>query len=130
MEADNVDFSTISNSKYETRYIINNYSMKFIESFTALNNKKSWYIVGHKTMDFIEDTLLGYVAYRGSEAFEELETEFKEAKAKLPPAQIRDLHDKYLDILYTYNRKRYKLVRKLLTRYNLDLYKNKVVAKD
>jgi len=130
MDSDNVDFSTITNSKFETRYIINYYSIKAINSFTAIGNKKEWYIIGHKTMDFVQDTLLGYVAYRGANAFEEIETEFKEAKAKLTPVQIRDVNDKYLDILYTYNRKRYKLVRSLLTRYNLDLYKNKVVAKD
>lgn len=129
MESD-IDFSTVTNSKYETRYIINYYSIKAINSFTAIGNKKEWYIIGHKTMDFVQDTLLGYVAYRGAVKFEELEEEFKATKKKLSPVSIKNVDGKYQDILYTYNRKRYKLVRMLLTRYNLDLYKNKVVAKD
>ncbi len=130
MDNNNIDFSEIGSSKLETRYIINFFSINFINAMTVLDAKGEWYMKAHKTMDFIEATLLGYVAQKASFRFEELRKEFNEKRAKLTPVAIRKLDKTYLDLLYKYNLKRYTLVRTLLTRYNLDLYKNKVVAKD
>jgi len=123
------DFAEATNAKLETRYIINYYSIGAINCFTAEPTPKL-YVRGHNLLDFTEATLLGYIANRQEEKFKALRNDFLEEKKKLPKGHIKEFSSKYLNLLYGYNLKRYNLIRLLLSRYNLDQYRNRAVVKD
>lgn len=123
------DFSEATNAKLETRYIINYYSIGAINCFTSEPNPKL-YLRGHNLLDWTEATLLGYIANRNEDRFKDLRNEFIEQKSKIPLGKVLANDSIYLNLLYKYNLKRYNLIRLLLSRYNLDQYKNRVVVKD
>jgi len=123
------DFSEATNAKLETRYIINYYSIGAINCFTSEPNSKL-YLRGHNLLDWTEATLLGYIANRNEDRFKDLRNEFIEQKSKIPRGKVLANDSSYLNLLYKYNLKRYNLIRLLLSRYNLDQYRNRVVVKD
>ena len=123
------DFSEATNAKLETRYIINWLSIGTINCFTSEPNPKL-YLRGHNLADWMEATLLGYIANRNEERFKALRNEFIEQKSQLPKGKVLANDSSYLNLLYKYNLKRYNLVRLLMSRYNLDQYRNRVVVKD
>jgi len=123
------DFSEATNAKLETRYIINYYSIGAINCFTSEPNSKL-YLRGHNLLDWTEATLLGYIANRNEDRFKDLRNEFIEQKSKIPRGKVLANDSSYLNLLYKYNLKRYNLIRLLLSRYNLDQYRNRVAVKD
>jgi len=123
------DFSEATNAKLETRYIINYYSIGAINCFTSEPNSKL-YLRGHNLLDWTEATLLGYIANRNEDRFKALRNEFIEQKSKIPKGKVLANDSSYLNLLYKYNLKRYNLIRLLLSRYNLDQYRNRVAVKD
>ena len=122
------DFSEADNAKLETRFMLNAYSFMAINLFRKPNFDN--YLEGHSVMNFMEVTLLGYIANRSAHLFADLNTEFVEAKQKLTPLALSAGKPEYLALLYNYNLKRYKTIRLLMSRYNLDKYKNKTKIKD
>ena len=123
------DFSEATNAKLETRYIINYYSIGAINCFTSEPNSKL-YLRGHNLLDWTEATLLGYIANRNEDRFKDLRNEFIEQKSKIPRGKVLANDSSYLNLLYKYNLKRYNLIRLLISRYNLDQYRNRVAVKD
>lgn len=122
------DFSEADNAKLETRFMLNAFSFMAINLFRKPNFDN--YKEGHSVLNFMEMTLLGYVANRNSDAFKDIATEFQESKSKIPKLKILNGSVEYLELLYSYNLKRYHLIRLMMSRYNLDKYKNKQVIKD
>ncbi len=122
------DFSEADNAKLETRFMLNAFSFMAINLFRKPNFDN--YKEGHSVLNFMEMTLLGYTANRSSDKFKELATEFNERKQKIPKLKVLNGSIDYLELLYSYNLKRYHLVRLLMTRYNLDKFKNKSTPKD
>lgn len=122
------DFSEADNAKLETRFMLNAFSFMAINLFRKPNFDN--YKEGHSVLNFMEMTLLGYVANRNSDAFKDIATEFQESKSKIPKLKILNGSVEYLELLYSYNLKRYHLIRLMMSRYNLDKYKNKQVVKD
>lgn len=123
------DFATADNAKLETRFIINCLSIEAINKFRGQPTLKS-YEEGHKTLDWTEATLLGYIANRSNERFKDLRNEFIEQKSKIPKGKVLAGDFIFLNLLYEYNLKRYGLIRTLMSKYNLDQYRNRVVVKD
>jgi len=128
MDVNMPDFSEADNAKLETRFMLNAFSFMAINLFRKPNFDN--YKEGHSVLNFMEMTLLGYTANRSSDKFKELATEFNERKQKIPKLKVLNGSIDYLELLYSYNLKRYHLVRLLMTRYNLDKFKNKAVVKD
>tara|TARA_Y100000289_G_C3916121_1_gene147526 strand:- start:426 stop:812 length:387 start_codon:yes stop_codon:yes gene_type:complete len=122
------DFSEADNAKLETRFMLNAYSFMAINLFRRPNFSN--YLEGHSVMNFMEVTLLGYIANRSAKIFSDLTNEFNAQRSKLPPLAITEGRPEYLTLLYNYNLKRYKNIRLLMSRYNLDKYKNKARIKD
>tara|TARA_Y100000004_G_C8771704_1_gene351020 strand:+ start:191 stop:577 length:387 start_codon:yes stop_codon:yes gene_type:complete len=128
MDVNMPDFSEADNAKLETRFMLNAFSFMAINLFRKPNFDN--YKEGHSVLNFMEMTLLGYTANRSSDKFKELATEFNERKQKIPKLKVLNGSIDYLELLYSYNLKRYHLVRLLMTRYNLDKFKNKSTPKD
>jgi hypothetical protein len=115
--------------KWETRHRINEMADDAYKCFTGLPNIQL-YESGHKKVDWIEATLCGYIFSDLAQIkFDEIRKAFEQRKAKLRPSVRRNKSSEYLDLIYSFNLKRYKYARKLMSKAGLEIYKKKVVAR-
>lgn len=115
--------------KWETRHRINEMAADAYACFTGVPNIQL-YESGHKKVDWIEATLCGYIFSDVAQIkFDELRKVFEQNKAQLKPSVRRNKTSEYLDLIYSFNLKRYKYARKLMSKSGLELYKKKVRAR-
>lgn len=137
MNANTTDFSEIGNAKYETRFIINTMTLTAWHALrVSINENKrailASYLQANVDLDFAEKTIIGYMGNRqdGKEQFKLAKDDFFNKKNSLGIIQIKNGDPDYLNLLYDYNLKRYDIIRNLMSRYNLEDWKNKQRAKD
>lgn len=137
MNANTTDFSEIGNAKYETRFIINTMTLTAWHALrVSINENKrailASYLQANVDLDFAEKTIIGYMGNRqdGKEQFKLAREDFFNKKKALGIIQIKNGDPDYLNLLYDYNLKRYDIIRNLMSRYNLEDWKNKQRAKD
>jgi hypothetical protein len=137
MNANTTDFSEIGNAKYETRFIINTMTLTAWHALrVSINENKrailASYLQANVDLDFAEKTIIGYMGNRqdGKEQFKLARDDFFNKKKALGIIQIKNGDPDYLNLLYDYNLKRYDIIRNLMSRYNLEDWKNKQRAKD
>jgi|TARA_R100000084_G_C4652215_1_gene150510 hypothetical protein len=137
MNANTTDFSEIGNAKYETRFIINTMTLTAWHALrVSINENKrailASYLQANVDLDFAEKTIIGYMGNRqdGKEQFKLAREDFFNKKKALGIIQIKNGDPDYLNLLYDYNLKRYDIIRNLMSRYNIEDWKNKQRAKD
>lgn len=115
--------------KWETRHQINQWGNEANQCFTNEPNIRN-YESGHKKVDWIVAQLCGYIFSPLAKAkFAEMRNAFEEKKSKLKPSVRRNKTSEYLDLIYSYNLKRFELVRDFMSKAGLELYKKKVRAR-
>lgn len=126
----NKPYSEEITSKIETRYILNHLALKYFSCALKAQPNFLDYILAHKIVDGMEDVLLGYIAGRSEEWFTKMNENYINTKKKFKPNEIKRGSSRYMNFLYGYNRKRFALIRRLMSRYGIDLYRNRSVIKD
>lgn len=117
-------------SKIETRFILNHLALKYFSCVIKAQPTFLDYILAHKTVDGMEDVLLGYIAGRNEDWFVKMKEDYHTTKNKFKRKELRQGSSRYMDFLYGHNRKRFQLIRRLMSRYGIDLYRNRSVIKD